>query len=127
MVGYVDFLSDQIRVLTEALGEKRILPPDRNSKPQLGISSVFFTPQVCPTCTLQNEPNRPGCEACTTERPKEYKIPPPGPLDTIPRGATTATAAPQVKQTEAAAKPLAAAGTLTKEVKAPGTVTKEKV
>ena len=42
----------------------------------------------CPTCTLLNEPVRPGCEACTTERPKDYKIPPPGPLDTLPKGAT---------------------------------------
>ncbi len=46
----------------------------------------------CPTCTLQNEPTRPGCEACTTERPKDYQIPPPGPADTLPRGATALTA-----------------------------------
>lgn len=39
----------------------------------------------CPTCTLLNEPKRPGCEACTTERPADYVIPPPGPADTIPR------------------------------------------
>ena len=39
----------------------------------------------CPTCTLLNEPKRPGCEACTTERPANYVIPPPGPADTIPR------------------------------------------
>ena len=93
----------------------------------------------CPTCTLQNPPNRPGCEACTTERPKDYQIPPPGPLDTIPRGATATAdpvatpAAPQtglqikqiVKPTEAA-KPLGVPGT-SKEIKAPTTVTKEKV
>ena len=39
----------------------------------------------CPTCTLLNEPKRPGCEACTTERPANYVIPPPGAADTIPR------------------------------------------
>ena len=39
----------------------------------------------CPTCTLLNEPKRPGCEACTTERPADYVIPPPGAADTIPR------------------------------------------
>ena len=38
----------------------------------------------CPTCTLLNEPKRPGCEACTTERPKDYVEPPPGPADTLP-------------------------------------------
>ena len=37
-------------------------------------------------------PCRPGCEACATERPKDYQIPPPGPHDTIPRGATAAPA-----------------------------------
>ena len=44
----------------------------------------------CPSCTFLNEPHRPGCEVCTTERPKDYEVPPPGPLDTIPRGATAA-------------------------------------
>ena len=42
----------------------------------------------CPTCTLLNEPKRPGCEACTTERPADYVIPPPGAADTIPRNTT---------------------------------------
>ena len=106
-------------------------------------SFIFSVPQVCPTCTLQNEPNRPGCEACTTERPKEYKVPPPGPLDTIPRGAATTVAKPpttpqtglQIKQIvkptdvakpNEATKPLGVPGT-SKEIKAPTTVTKEKV
>ena len=53
----------------------------------------------CPSCTFLNEPNRPGCEVCTTERPKDYKIPPPGPLDTIPRGAT-AVVKEEVKKVE---------------------------
>ena len=88
----------------------------------------------CPTCTLLNEPHRPGCEACTTERPKDYEVPPPGPLDTIPRGATAAPApveakAEATKAVPARLKPLVAetpkkAGE--KEVKAPETVTKEK-
>jgi hypothetical protein len=26
-----------------------------------------------------------GCEACTTARPEDYVVPPPGPLDTLPR------------------------------------------
>ena len=42
----------------------------------------------CPTCTLLNEPTRPGCEACTTERPKDYVQPPLGPADTLYKGAT---------------------------------------
>ena len=40
---------------------------------------------ICTTCTLLNEPTRPGCAACTTERPADYQVPPPGPADTIPR------------------------------------------
>ena len=44
----------------------------------------------CPSCTFLNEPKRPGCEICTTERPADYVIPPPGPADTIPRNSTTA-------------------------------------
>ena len=105
---------------------------------------------VCPTCTLLNEPNRPGCEACTTERPKDYKVPPPGPADTIPRGATAAAKPPPpagpapplpgaiggsgtpgtpgtpgpsgVQNSQNTAKPSSS-----KEVKAPETVSKEKV
>lgn len=45
----------------------------------------------CPTCTLLNEPTRPGCEACTSERPADYVIPPPGPADTIPRNSSVTT------------------------------------
>ncbi|XP_066907673.1 uncharacterized protein [Halyomorpha halys] len=29
----------------------------------------------CEICTLMNSPTRPGCAACTTERPKDYKVP----------------------------------------------------
>lgn len=65
----------------------------------------------CPTCTLLNEPTRPGCEACTTERPKDYQVPAPGPADTIPRTTTNTAAVKNV----------------VKEVKAPQqTQTKEK-
>ena len=42
----------------------------------------------CPSCTFLNEPKRPGCEICTTERPADYVIPPPGPADTIPRNSS---------------------------------------
>jgi hypothetical protein len=73
----------------------------------------------CLSCTLLNEPTRPGCEACTTERPKDYKIPPPGPADTMPRGATAT--APTAKP------PALPESHREKEVKAPETVTKEKV
>ena len=38
-----------------------------------------------------------GCEACTTSRPDDYVIPPPGPLDTLPR--TTGPVAPPVPAT----------------------------
>ena len=81
----------------------------------------------CPTCTLLNEPHRPGCEACTTERPKDYQIPPPGPLDTIPRGAGAAAPAPVPPPPTG--PPPALPGTSKKkekEVKAAETVTKEK-
>ncbi|XP_059486084.1 titin-like isoform X2 [Neocloeon triangulifer] len=30
---------------------------------------------TCPLCTLINPPTRPGCAACTTDRPANYKIP----------------------------------------------------
>ncbi|GLH09616.1 RanBP-type and C3HC4-type zinc finger-containing protein 1 [Gryllus bimaculatus] len=29
----------------------------------------------CPVCTLMNSPTRPGCAACTTERPLKYVVP----------------------------------------------------
>jgi len=29
----------------------------------------------CPLCTLVNSPTRPGCAACTTERPLQYVVP----------------------------------------------------
>jgi hypothetical protein len=29
----------------------------------------------CPACTLVNPPTRPGCAACTTERPLQYVVP----------------------------------------------------
>ena len=66
-----------------------------NTTPQPGPSgkSQRVDPRdgwECPTCTLLNEPKRPGCEACTTERPADYVIPPPGPADTIPRNTTNA-------------------------------------
>ena len=48
---------------------------------------------VCPSCTLLNVPTRPGCEACTTTRPEDYVVPPPGPLDTLPRTTSVAAAA----------------------------------
>ena len=54
----------------------------------------------CPTCTLLNEPTRPGCEACTTERPKDYVQPPPGPADTLPKGATAITPIPTTSKTK---------------------------
>ena len=49
---------------------------------------------VCPSCTLLNVPTRPGCEACTTTRPEDYVVPPPGPLDTLPRTTSVAATAP---------------------------------
>ena len=72
--------------------------PAVNATPQPGPSgkSQRVDPRdgwECPTCTLLNEPKRPGCEACTTERPADYVIPPPGPADTIPRNSTINTAA----------------------------------
>lgn len=30
---------------------------------------------VCPTCTLVNHPQRPGCKACSEARPDAYQIP----------------------------------------------------
>ena len=35
----------------------------------------------CPTCTLMNMPQRPGCEMCSTERPASYVVPTNLPLD----------------------------------------------
>ena len=104
---------------------------------------------VCPTCTLLNEPHRPGCEACTTERPKDYEVPPPGPADTIPRGATAVAPRPNTNTViNATATPKATNNAVVgataakepvpsrlkplvevkseKEVKKPETVTKEK-
>ena len=71
--------------------KKNQLPAGKNQPPAGKTQKV--DPRdgwECPTCTLQNPPNRPGCEACTTERPKDYQIPAPGPLDTIPRGGVNA-------------------------------------
>ena len=30
---------------------------------------------TCPRCTFINEPTRPGCEACSTDRPDDYEVP----------------------------------------------------
>ncbi len=42
------------------------------------VSGAAFSP---------NHPTVSGCEACTTSRPEDYVVPPPGPLDTLPRTA----------------------------------------
>ncbi len=64
---------------------------------------------ICPTCTLKNDNTRPGCAACTTERPKK-KDNNDGDKKAIPEGAVAG-----------------AAGTVKKkDVKADATVTKEK-
>lgn len=36
---------------------------------------VIFAGWKCPLCTLVNSPTRPGCAACTTERPVRYVVP----------------------------------------------------
>ena len=35
----------------------------------------FISGWKCPLCTLVNSPTRPGCAACTTERPINYIVP----------------------------------------------------
>ena len=35
---------------------------------------------VCPTCTLLNNPRRPGCEVCSTDRPADYVVPEEAPM-----------------------------------------------
>jgi RanBP-type and C3HC4-type zinc finger-containing protein 1 len=30
---------------------------------------------ACPACTYINQPTRPGCEVCTSDRPADYEIP----------------------------------------------------
>ena len=44
--------------------EKPVRPP---TPPKIGWT--------CPTCTVVNEPYRPGCELCSTARPNDYKPP----------------------------------------------------
>ena len=77
---------------TATVTEKKNQPTAAKNQPPAGKTQKVDPRDgwECPTCTLQNPPNRPGCEACTTERPKDYQIPPPGPLDTIPRGGASA-------------------------------------
>ncbi|RXG54566.1 RanBP-type and C3HC4-type zinc finger-containing protein 1 [Armadillidium vulgare] len=45
--------------------------------PQQNFNSPSFTKDgwVCPQCTLINPKDRPGCEACTTERPESFSNP----------------------------------------------------
>ena len=62
-------------------------PVNRKDAPKEVVQSITGPRDgwECPSCTFLNEPKRPGCEICTTERPADYVIPPPGPADTIPR------------------------------------------
>lgn len=30
---------------------------------------------TCPTCTFINQPTRPGCEMCSSDRPSDYVVP----------------------------------------------------
>jgi hypothetical protein len=97
--GAVKITKDASRVNEGAVKITKDAPsPTINATPEPGPSGKIqrVNPRdgwECPTCTLLNEPKRPGCEACTTERPADYVIPPPGPADTIPRNTTTTTAA----------------------------------
>lgn len=45
---------------------------DFNINPKLKIEEDGWE---CPLCTLINQPNRPGCLACSTTRPISYKVP----------------------------------------------------
>jgi hypothetical protein len=49
----------------------------------LQVSTSFVSGAAFAT----NHPTVSGCEACTTSRPEDYVVPPPGPLDTLPRTA----------------------------------------
>ena len=66
---------------------------------------------ICPTCTLLNDPTRPGCAACTSERPADYKVPEPGPADTIKKPTLAAVGGKQAAAATQASKPVAAAST----------------
>ncbi len=53
-----------------------------NIPPQLRVAPKPRLPPVvekkgwaCPLCTFLNDPQRPGCEQCGTERPKDYVVP----------------------------------------------------
>ena len=37
--------------------------------------SCHFQGWQCVTCTLINQPTRPGCEACGSARPADYQVP----------------------------------------------------
>ncbi|XP_065353337.1 uncharacterized protein LOC135948154 isoform X1 [Cloeon dipterum] len=55
--------------------------PEASFEPTAPPASLEKKPAVvqigwtCPLCTLINPPTRPGCAACTTDRPADYKIP----------------------------------------------------
>ena len=55
-----------------------------------------------------NDPTRPGCAACTSERPADYKVPEPGPADTIKKPTLAAVGGKQSAAATQAAKPVAA-------------------
>ena len=56
-----------------------------------------------------NDPTRPGCAACTSERPADYKVPEPGPADTIKKPTLAAVGGKQAEAATHASKPVAAA------------------
>ena len=58
-----------------------------------------------------NDPTRPGCAACTSERPADYKVPEPGPADTIKKPTLAAVGGKQVEAATQASKLVAAAST----------------
>ena len=56
-------------VMPEAMVKQPAKPARPPTPPKIGWT--------CPTCTVINEPYRPGCEACGENRPDDYR-PPPG-------------------------------------------------
>ncbi|KAI5736701.1 hypothetical protein M8J76_006241 [Diaphorina citri] len=51
-----------------------------NSFPSFDVStlpsnSTLLIGWRCPLCTLMNSPTRPGCAACDSERPRDYRVP----------------------------------------------------
>lgn len=67
-------------VTEKSLEEFEVIPPNTVFTPQPPTHKQETRVQaaagwVCPACTYINQPTRPGCEICATNRPLNYQVP----------------------------------------------------